>query len=81
MNLSKTSVTSSPSNAEEKKDSFIPENSDQKLIRYAYQNELKQIEILLNEKFHNIFEIKDKRFYTCKLKKSVLILKNLCYKI
>ena len=69
MNLTKTSVTSSPAYTEEKKDSFIPENSDQKLITYAYQNELKQIEIILNERFHNIFEIKDRRFYTCTIKK------------
>lgn len=67
MNLTKTSVASSPTFTEEKKDSFVPENSDQKLIQWAYQNEFKQIELFLNEKQYNILEIKDKRFYTCKL--------------
>ena len=66
MNLTKTSVTSSPTYTEEKKDSFIPENTDQKLIQWAYQNEFKHIETALNERYHNIFDIKDKRFYTCK---------------
>ena len=65
MNLTKTSVASSPTYTEEKKDSFVPENADQKLIQWAYQNEFKQIELFLNEKQYNIFEIKDKRFYTC----------------
>lgn len=65
MNLTKTSVTSSPTFTEEKKDSLIPENLDQKLIQWAYQNEFKQIEKILNEKFLNVLEIKDKRFYTC----------------
>ena len=66
MNLTKTSVTSSPTYTEEKKDSFIPESSDQKLIQWAYQNEFKQIETVLNERPHNIFELKDKRYYTRK---------------